>query len=54
MQTPEPDVIVINGRIDPADLARLVQAHFEDMVKLQFHPETWRQLPYVAGAAGAP
>lgn len=33
MQTPEPDVLVINGRIDPAELARLVQAHFEDMVK---------------------
>jgi hypothetical protein len=23
-------------------------------VLLQFHPETWRQLPHVTGAAGAP
>jgi hypothetical protein len=33
MDTPEPDVIVIRDRIDPAQLARLVGAHFEDMVK---------------------
>lgn len=32
MDTP-PDVVVIERRLDPAELARLVRAHFEDMVK---------------------
>jgi hypothetical protein len=33
MDLSESDVIVVARRIDPAELARLVQAHFEDMVK---------------------
>ena len=31
--TPPPDVVLLDRRIDPAELARLVKAHFEDMVK---------------------
>lgn len=34
MDSPPPDVVVvIDRRLDPAELARLVHAHFEDMVK---------------------
>jgi hypothetical protein len=33
METPQPDVLVVRERIERAELARLVQAHFEDMVK---------------------
>lgn len=31
--TPEPDVLLLDHRIAPAELGRLVKAHFEDMVK---------------------
>ncbi len=31
--TPSPDVLIVDHRIAPSELARLVRAHFEDMVK---------------------
>jgi hypothetical protein len=33
MSAPAPDVVLLEARIDPAELARLVKALFEDMVK---------------------
>jgi len=30
---PEAGVVIVSARIDPLELARLVRAHFEDMVK---------------------
>lgn len=33
MPSSSPDVVLLAGRIDPGELARLVKAHFEDMVK---------------------
>jgi hypothetical protein len=33
MSAHPPDVVLIETRIDPEELARLVKAHFEDMVK---------------------
>ena len=33
MTSPAPDVVLLERRIDGAELARLVKAHFEDMVK---------------------
>lgn len=29
----EPDIVLVESRLDPAELRRLVAAHFEDMVK---------------------
>ncbi len=28
-----PDIVIVDRRIEPAELARLVSLHFEDMVK---------------------
>jgi hypothetical protein len=33
MSANRPEVVLLERRIDPQELARLVQAHFEDMVK---------------------
>ena len=32
-ETPGPDIILVQSRLEPAELRRLVAAHFEDMVK---------------------
>ena len=32
-EAPEPDIILVESRLDPGALRRLVAAHFEDMVK---------------------
>src|SRR4051812_30367982 len=42
-----PDIVIVEGRIEPAKLARLVLLHFEDMVKYVVDVE--RRLAAVGG-----
>src|SRR5947199_7992605 len=42
-----PDIVIVERRIEPAELARLVLLHFEDMVKYVVDVE--RQLAAVGG-----
>jgi hypothetical protein len=32
-ESSEPDIVFVESRLDPAELRRLVESHFEDMVK---------------------
>lgn len=47
MTSPPPDVVLLERRIDPSELTRLVKAHFEDMVK--FVVDVERRLIAVGG-----
>jgi hypothetical protein len=49
--TEEPDIVVVETRIEPAELARLVHLHFDDMVKYVVDIE--RRIAAVGGALHA-